>query len=370
MITHAGIDYHGADGSAKLGGRGMTRLLATIFLLTSTAPATAQWLDLATPGIPRTADGKPNLTAPAPRTADGRPELTGLWRGAGTSGDLRDLSKIQPWARELMAAREKSYYKDGPQFQCLPSGPANIAGGMRRIVQSPTVIAVLNGDLTYRQIFTDGRKLETDPLPIWMGYSVGHWDHDTLIVESNGYNAKTWLHGEGLGHTEKLRITERYRRVDFGHIQLDVTYDDPATFEQPLHVAVKLEYAADDEILESVCNEATEGGTKHWVGDKTSDNSVNAVNVDSKLLAQYVGTYKGYWLDNMTTVEVALEDGALSVRRNNGKKSPLIAQSDTTFVCPSCQWGQPYVFTREGDGMATQVSEIQVSGAWVFKRVQ
>jgi len=352
----------------------MTRLLATIILLTSTMPAAAQWLSLPTPGIPRTADGKPNLTAAAPRTADGHPELSGLWRPAGTSGDLRDPSKIQPWARELMAARERTYYKDGPHMQCLPNGPATIAGGggggLRRIVQSPSVIAILNGDLTYRQIFTDGRALEPDPLPIWMGYSVGRWDRDTLVVESNGYNGKTWLHTEGLGHTDKLRITERYRRLDFGHMELDVTYWDPGTFDSPLHVVAKLEYAADDELLETVCNEASEGGTKHWVGDKTADNSVTAVDVGSDLLAKYVGTYRGYWLDNPTTVVVTLENGGLILVRNNGKKSPLIAQSQTTFVCPTCQWGQPYVFTHEADGMASQVAEIQVSGAWIFKRVQ
>jgi len=348
----------------------MTRLLATIILLTSTLPAAAQWLSLPTPGIPRTADGKPNLAAPAPRSADGKPDLNGLWRSAGVRGDLRDPSKIQSWARDAMAERERNFYKDGPQFQCLPTGPANIAGGMRRIVQSPTAIAVLNGDLTYRTIFLDGRALEPDPLPIWMGYSVGRWDGDTLVVQSNGYNAKTWLHGEGLGHTEKLRITERYRRVDFGHIQLDVTYDDPGTFDVPLHTTVALELAADDELLEVVCNEASEGVTKHWVGDKTTDAARKVVNVSPDILAKYVGTYKGYWLDNPTTLEVMLEDGGLVVQRNGSKKSALLAQSENTFVCPSCQWGQPYVFTREGDAPATQVAEIQVSGAWIFKRVK
>jgi len=348
----------------------MTRLLATIILLTSTLPAAAQWLSLPTPGIPRSADGKPNLSAPAPRSADGKPDLNGLWRSARVRGDLRDPSNIQSWARDAMAERERNFYKDGPQFQCLPTGPANIAGGMRRIVQSPTAIAVLNGDLTYRTIFLDGRALEPDPLPIWMGYSVGRWDGDTLVVQSNGYNAKTWLHGEGLGHTEKLRITERYRRVDFGHIQLDVTYDDPGTFDVPLHTTVALELAADDELLEVVCNEASEGVTKHWVGDKTTDAARKVVNVSPDILAKYVGTYKGYWLDNPTTLEVMLEDGGLVVQRNGSKKSALLAQSENTFVCPSCQWGQPYVFTREGDAPATQVAEIQVSGAWIFKRVK
>ena len=81
-------------------------------------------------------------------------------------------------------------------------------------------------------------------------------------------------------------------------------------------------------------------------------------------------TYQGIWLNNPTTVEVTLENGALFLRRNGGEKNQLVAQSETTFVCPTCQWGQPYVFTREGDGMATEVREVQVSGAWIFKRVQ
>jgi hypothetical protein len=273
-----------------------------------------------------------------------------------------------------MAEHERNFYKAGPHMQCLPSGPGYIAGagggggGMRRIVQSPTVTAILHSDLTYRQIFTDGRTLEADPLPVWMGYSVGRWEGDTLVVESNGYNAKTWLHPEGLEHTERLRVTERYRRLDFGHIEIDVTYDDPDTFDAPLRAVVTLEYAADDELLELVCNEASEGN-KHWVGDKASDAATTAVEVPADILAKYVGKYEGYWLDNWTTVEVTLEDGGLFLRRNGGAKSPLLAQNEKTFVCPSCQWGQPYVFAREGDGMATQVSEIQVSGAWIFKRV-
>jgi hypothetical protein len=354
----------------------MKQLLATLLVFASALPASAQWLTLPTPGIPRTADGRPDLSAPAPRTADGRPELTGLWRARGVTGDLRDESKVQAWARESMATHERNFYRDGPHMQCLPQGPSYITspggggGSWRRIVQSPTVIAILNPDLTYRQIFMDGRQLEPDPLPIWQGYSVGRWEGDTLVVESNGFNDKTWLHPEGLGHTERLRITERYRRLDFGHMQVDVTYDDPGTFESPLRAVVNLEYAADDEMLELVCNEASEGGTKHWVGDKIADAQRTAVAVAPEILAKYVGTYEGIWLDNPTRAEVTLENGALFLARNGGEKNQLIAQSETSFVCPTCQWGQPYVFTREGDGMASEIREVQVSGAWIFKRVQ
>jgi hypothetical protein len=353
----------------------MKRVLVTLFLLASVTPASAQWLGLTTPGIPRTADGKPDLTAPAPRMADGRPDLTGLWRSRAVTGDLRDESKVQAWALAAMAEHERNFYRDGAHMRCLPQGPAYLGGagggggGMRRIVQSPSVLAILHSDMTYRQIFTDGRALEEDPLPIWQGYSVGRWDGDTLVVESNGYNDKTWLHPEGLVHTERLRVTERYRRRDFGHVQVEVTFDDPGAFETPLRAVIALEFAADDEMLELVCNEASEGGTKHWVGDKTSDARVTAVEVPADILAKYVGTYQGIWLDNPTTVEVTLENGALFLRRNRGDKSQLVAQSETTFVCTTCQWGQPYVFSREGDGMATEVREVQVSGAWIFKRV-
>ena len=352
------------------------KLLATLVLLMTATPLSAQWLSLTTPGVPRTPDGKPNLTAPAPRTADGRPELTGLWRGAGVRGDLRDESKLNASARAAMAEHESNYYKDGPHMRCLPQGPSYITGAgggggnMRRIVQSSSVIAMLNPDTTYRQIFMDGRALEADPLPIWQGYSVGRWDGDTLVVESNGFNDRTWLHAEGLVHTEKLRITERYRRADFGHMQVEVTYEDPETFASPLHVTVNLEYAADDEMLELVCNEATEGGVKHWVGDKTADGHTTAVELPADILNKYIGRYEGIWLSNPTRVDVTFENGGLLLSRNGGEKNQLVPQSETTFVCPTCQWGQPYVFTREAGGMASEVREVQVSGAWIFKRVQ
>jgi hypothetical protein len=198
----------------------MQRLLATCFLLALSVPAMAQWLALPTPGIPRTADGKPNLSAPAPRKADGHPSLSGVWvRRGPVTGTLTDLSRVRDWARKLKDERELSFFKEEPAQQCLPSGPAYLLGGnMRRIVQDDTLIAMLNYDLTYRQIFLDGRSLERSPNPIWMGYSVGRWDGDTLVVEGNGFNAKTWLDREGLSHTEQLRVTERYRRVDFGRM--------------------------------------------------------------------------------------------------------------------------------------------------------
>lgn len=354
----------------------MKRLFLPLLLMTLSAPLAAQWLGMPTPGIPRTPDGAPDLFAPAPRTADGLPELTGLWRASEVIGDLNDDSKVQPWARETMAVHERNYYRDGPMMQCKPGGPGYIAGGpagggsLRQIVQSPTVIAMLFGDLTYRQVFTDGRALEVDPLRNWMGYSVGRWEGDTLVVESNGFNSKTWLHAWGLEHTENLRVTERYQRMDFGHMKVDVTFDDPGTFDEPLHTVVEMVYAADDVILEIVCDEATEGGVKHWVGDKVADARASAVELDQGILADYVGTYEGIWLEYLTTVVVTLEDGALYLSRNGEAKEELIPQSENTFICATCTWSQPYVFNNENNSRAPFVEEVQVSGRWVFERVE
>ncbi len=358
----------------------MKRLLSTPILMTFSLllaiPVAAQWLGLPTPGIPRTADGAPDLFAPLPRSADGHPELTGLWRVAEVSGDLDDDSKAQAWAQETMATHERNYYRDGPQMQCMPGGPAFITGGpsgggsLRQIVQSPTVIAMIYADMTSRQIFTDGRQLEADPLPTWMGYSVGHWDGDTLVVESNGYNDKTWMHAWGLEHTDHLRITERYRRLDFGHMEVDITFDDPGTFNEPLQTQAKMVLAADDVILEIVCNEATEGGVKHWVGDKLADARASAIELNTDILARYVGTYEGIWLEYLTTVVVTLDDGSLYLSRNGEAKEELIPQSENSFICASCTWSQPYVFNTEDGGMASSVQEVQVSGRWVFNRIE
>ena len=354
----------------------MKRYLTVLVLLVFSAPLAAQWLGVPTPGIPRTADGSPDLFAPLPRTADGRPELTGLWQIVSVGTELGDESKLQPWVIEAMAAHERNFYRDGTQMQCQPGGPAYNTGGpagggsLRQIVQGSTVIAILYSDLTFRQVFTDGRELEPDPLPVFQGYSVGHWEGDTLVVESNGYNDKTWLDAWGHEHTDALRVTERYRRTDFGHMEVDVTYNDPGTFKEPLNFIVEMEYAADDVILEVVCNESTEGGVKHWVGDKLSDARASAVEVAPAVLANYVGTYQGIWLEYPTTVEVTLEDGALYLSRNGADKEELIPQSDTTFICATCTWSQPYVFNGNGQVKATSVEEVQVSGRWVFERTE
>ena len=352
----------------------MRRRFAAMVVLAMTTPLAAQWLSLSTPGIPRTPEGDPDLSAPAPRAADGRPDLTGLWNPTGLTGALLDTENVQGWARDQIAANARNFFVADPRFNCLPEGPGSYAvGGSRRIVQHPDFIAILNGDLTYRQIFLDGRELEADPFPTWQGYSVGRWEGDTLIVESNGYNDKTWLHHEGLPHTESLRITERYRRTHFGRIEVEIAYEDPGTFVRPVSASLELRYVADNEMLEVVCNESSKG-TSHY-GSEVSDAEQNVVAVDEETLAKYVGTYEGIWLGNFIVAEVTLEDGALFLERTppyfgtgvtEVGKSRLIAQSENAF---DCECGIGFVFQNEVDGVTTEVLEVHVSGAWTFERV-
>ena len=185
--------------------------------------AAAQWIEHPTPGIPRTADGKPDLTAPAPRAADGKPDLSGLWfiGGLGHATNITSVEML-PWAQKVYTQRLATYGHEDPVVSCLPEGPRAGLHGLEplRIVQVPTMTLVLYESSPMRQIFTDGRALPKDPNPTWMGYSIGRWDGDTFIVETAGYNDKTWLDFRGHPHSEALRVTERFKRTDFGHMRL------------------------------------------------------------------------------------------------------------------------------------------------------
>jgi hypothetical protein len=174
------------------------KIVISLFVLSaSLCRVEAQWANYPTPDIPRTADGKPNFIAPTPRTAAGKPDLSGLWEkisnyGTNIAAGLRP-GDIQPWAQALVARRTEDLGKDHMIPQCLPLGPGYItdggttAGGITKIIQTPTLIIFLSQDMTYRQIYMDGRALEAAPNPSWMGYSVGRWEGDTLVVESNGF---------------------------------------------------------------------------------------------------------------------------------------------------------------------------------------
>jgi hypothetical protein len=345
----------------------MKTITTVIIVTASITPLAAQWVQYHTPGIPRTADGKPNLTAPAPRTADGKPDLAGLWTviddvAVSSVGDLKPAD-VQPWAQTLVQQRTENFGRYNPRYQCLPQGPAyTTAGGMKRLLQTPAMIIILNEDLTYRQIFMDGRALETDPNPSWMGYSVGHWDGDTLVVESNGFNDRTWLVGYH-PHTEALHTTERFRRADFGHLQVAVTFQDPKVYSRAWTVPIRAQFAADTELIESVCNEFTDNGQQHWIG-KVSDSKKTAATVAPDVLKKYVGVYKGIYLRGPRAVEVTFAGGNLFVAVNGGEKRPIVPQSETNFSGT----GLGYQFIRDDHGIATHVIESHVSGDYKYER--
>jgi len=203
---------------------------------------------------------------------------------------------------------------------------------MMKIVQTPGLILILNPDLTYRQIFLDGRALEPAPNPAWMGYSVGHWDGDTLVVESFGFNDRTWLDHDGHPHTEALRMTERYRRRDFGNLELDVTLSDPAVYAKAWTVKVRAELAADTELIEWVCNEKG-SELQHWVG-KASDEKRSAVKVAPEVLTKYAGIYEEQpplWRLVPRVIEITLSGDTLFADMDGRGKTPLVAQSQTSF---------------------------------------
>ena len=351
----------------------MSIFMVAVILTALVTPLEAQWIDYRTPGIPRTADGKPNLAAPAPRATDGKPDLTGLWEWLSPDtasgnvllrkpGDLQPAD-IQPWVQALLQQRAENFGIDNPRYQCLPDGPNySTEQGFKRILQTPAMIAILQEDLTHRQIHMDGRALETDPNPSWMGYSVGRWEGDTLVVETNGFNDRTWLI-QGYPHTEALRMTERFRRTDFGHLEIAVTFDDPKAYNKPWTLPVSARLAADTEILEAVCNERLDSGQQHWIG-RASDAQKSAVTVAPEVLAKYVGVYTGIYLRNPRTVEVTLSGGTLSISVNGGPKQPIFPQSETNFAGT----GLTYQFLRNDRGIATDLVEGHVAGEFKFKR--
>ncbi len=345
----------------------MRLLLTALALIAGTLPAAAQWLDRPSPGIPRTADGKPILNAPPPRASDGKPDFTGVWNGPVPELRL-DPANAQSWVNDLVRQRQQAYHKGRPSYQCLPSGPeADRFAGWKRILQTPTAIAILNDDLTYRVIFMDGRELEATPAPSWMGYSVGRWDGDTLIVDSVGFNDKTWLSRYGQGHTEALRVRERYRRPNVGHLQVEVTFTDPAAYAKPWGFTAHMALAADTEMLEAVC----ELSSDHWDGSLA--NAANAgVTVAPDVLARYVGVYSGMYLTNKRTIEVSLSGGQLIAKIigaagvDGGETRPLIPQSQTLFE----GLGIGYRFIVDDKGAATDLVEIHISGDSRFARQQ
>jgi hypothetical protein len=342
----------------------MRLFLVALVLMAGTIPAGAQWLDRKTPGIPRTADGKPNLTAPAPRGPDGKLELTGVWNAPAPILSP-DTANLRPWVKDRARQHQQDYFKMRPYFSCRPSGPeAERFGTWKRILQTPSIIAILNDDLTYRVIHMDGRELESDPAPSWMGYSVGHWEGDTLVVESNGFNDKTWTSQYGVSHTEAMRVKERYQRTDFGHLQVEVTYTDPGAYLRPWGFTLNMALGADTEMLEAICERSSE----QWAGSLL-DAASKAVTVPPDVLAKYVGVYGGFWGARPRTVEVSLSGGQLNAKITTtgveeNEPRPLVPQSQTLFE----GLGLGYQFVVDDKGVATDVIEIHISGPYKYPR--
>jgi len=318
----------------------MNRLTTLMIVCAIATPLNAQWLKEPTRGIPRTVDGKPNLSAPAPHTPDGKPDLSGLWRidpGAYGGNIVADLAPgdIQPWADALYKQRMEDLGKDDPAtFKCLPQGPRVTYGGAgwARIIQTPAVIAILYENLSYRQIFLDGRTIPADLHPSFMGYSVGRWEGDTLVVESRGFKDTTWLDFGGHPHSEDLRTVERFRRTDFGHIELKATFEDPKAYNKPWTINVKVEFMPDTEMLEYICNE-NERDHARLVG-KASDDRKNAVKVARVVLAKYVGTYEFRSPedpDQVFLVNVTLPSDELTLDMGGKDPQPMIPLSETLF---------------------------------------
>jgi len=253
--------------------------------------AQAQWLNHPAPGTPRTKDGKPNLSAKAPRAANGKPDLSGVWLtqfsppgenqfnasyAVVPGDDPRTFSKyvsniladfeppnskngVSPMRPEAAEILSKRIPMQNPSAHCLPHSivRADIHSyAPYKIVQTPGLILILYEiDGSHRQVYTDGRKLPQDPQPSWLGYSVGHWDGDTLVIETAGFNDKSWLDSAGHPHSEAMRVEERFHRRDFGHMDLQLTIDDPKMYTRPFSIKVTEVLQPDSDILENVCLE-------------------------------------------------------------------------------------------------------------------
>ncbi len=263
-----------------------------VILAAISVPAFAQWAPFPTPGTPRTADGKPNLTAPAPRTAAGRIDFSGIWangrggqRGAAPApaaaapvgppnanfGNLgagfKDGLPYTPWAAELVKKRMADNSKDNPDAHCLPMGfmQFHTHPQPRKIVQTPeTMIIIYEANSGLRQIFTDGRPLPNkDAEPWWYGYSVGRWEGETLVVESTKFTDAQWLDVRGSPLSDVGKVTERFRRINYGELEIEVTVDDPKSYTKPWTVMVRQRIMPDTELIEFICEDRD---ATHYVG--------------------------------------------------------------------------------------------------------
>ena len=249
------------------------------------SPLAAQWISYPTAGVPKTREGKPDLTAACPRTPDGKPDFSGVWVtdpkrnatpnfpgceptaiefaevGASVKGGL----PYQPWAAELVKKRRAEERLHDPLSYCLPVGPMRLHtwSTPRKMVQTRGLLVILNElNASYRQIFTDGRPLPADPNPSWNGYSSGKWEGDTLVVATSGFRDGLWLDSTGNPLTDAAKMTERFHRVNFGHMEIQITVDDPKAYTKPWTIKLNQSIKLDTDLLDFICNE-NEKDTHH-----------------------------------------------------------------------------------------------------------
>jgi hypothetical protein len=296
--------------------KGAMRVVAHLFVVFLFCPALfAQWPVYHEAKAPRSPDGKVNLEGPTPRTPQGKPDFTGVWsrgaggggqrgaangqrgiapgqqgaqppaapaapRGAAASGEIPIANfgnvgqgvpgglPIQPWAAELLKQRRADNSKDNPDAHCLPMGFMQFHNHLepRKMVQTPDLIVIMyEANHGLRQIFTDGRKLpnKDDVEPWYYGYSVGHWEEDTLVVETTGFNDLQWLDVQGTPMTDAAKVTERWRRPNYGNLEIEITIDDPKAYTKPWTVKVNQRIMPETELIEFICEDRD---ATHYVG--------------------------------------------------------------------------------------------------------
>jgi len=268
--------------------RRQTLSLVLAAVLVTCHDLSAQWLKYPTPGVPRTSTGVPDLNAPAPRATDGKPDFSGIWEpiknrrcppngcfdmevpeeffNAGWS--LKNGLPYQPWAANAVKERSEQNGKDDPVTHCQPPSLLQLhtTPQLRKILRLPDLLVILNEfAVGYRQIFTDGRPLPVDPNPSFSGYSSGKWDGDTLVVQTIGFKDGLWIDRNGSPLTDAAKLTERFRRVNYGKLEIEVTVDDPKAYTAPWTVMLGFNIVLDTDLLEYYCLE-NERDIPHLVG--------------------------------------------------------------------------------------------------------
>ena len=244
--------------------RSVLAILSSIVILVLICPPVyGQWVKIPS-AIPRGPDGKPNFSAPAPRLPDGHLDLSGIWESGGgkyiqdIAADLKPGDvPFQPWAKTLVDQRaDGSHSGEDPFANCLPQGVPRVSASPPpwKVIQKPDVIVILYESAnTWRQVFLDGRELGKDFPPTFLGYSTGKWEGETLVVDTRGFNGKTWLDQTGKPTSDALHVTERFRRTDFGHMEIQITIDDPKVYTKPWTVKETVRLVPNTDVIENAC---------------------------------------------------------------------------------------------------------------------